>query len=412
MISRTAGRRRALTAASVSATALLVLAGCAPGALSQGEPQPSQQQQPTSTETQQPEPTQEPASFKMSVMGDWLPHDSVIYDAETENGYDFAQFADPIRDVYDDSDLVYCNQEVPTAESFPHAYYPTFNSPPELASGMQEAGCNVIGLGNNHAFDYGQQGVDETRQVWDQLSPELIHGAARSPEEQRAVSFTEVNGVTVSFVNFVSFSNAGNSDYALAFVDNHELRASMMAEAAEADVTIVAMHWGDEYSHEVNAFQREYSQILIDEGADIIVGTHPHVVQPVEWMPKDDGTDALVFFSVGNFLSTQMEIPRLIGMLGQFDVTVEPDGRVLIDNAHTVPTYMHFDLSVYDNLNENWINRVNLNVYPLWDAAEPLARSGWRDQVSVESLYAMYDGWAGTDQVPVVHSADELDDYR
>ena len=107
-----------------------------------------------------------------------------------------------------------------------------------------------------------------------------------------------------------------------------------------------------------------------------------------------------------------MEIPRLIGMLGQFDVTVEDGGRVLIDNAHTVPTYMHFDLSVYDHVNDNWINRVNLNVYPLWDAAEPLLRSAWRNDVSVESLYAMYEGWAGTEAVPVVHSANELAEYR
>lgn len=348
----------------------------------------------------------------MSVIGDWLPHDSVIWDAETDDGgYDFAQFTDPVADVFDDSDLVYCNQEVTTAKSFPLAFYPTFNSPPELASGMEEAGCNVIGLGNNHSFDNGQQGVDETREVWDQLHPKLIHGAARNAEEQRAVSFTEINGVTVSFVNFVSFSNAGNSDYALAFMDDEELRSSMMAEAAEADVTIVAAHWGDEYSHEVNDFQREYAQILIDEGADIIVGTHPHVVQPVEWMPKDDGTEALVFFSIGNFLSTQMEMPRLIGMLGQFDVTVTDDGKVEIDNAHTVPTYMHFDLSVEEFVTENWYGRKNLGVYPLWDAEEPLTRSAWRDDYSVTSLYALYEQWAG-DAVPIVHSAEELADYR
>ena len=388
----------------------LVVAGCAPGSLNV-EPEPTPTQPSAIPEPPEPGEPEDAGSFQMSVIGDWLPHDSVVWDAETENGYDFAQFADPVADVYDDSDLVYCNQEVPTAPSFDLAYYPTFNSPPELASGMQDAGCNVIGLGNNHSYDLGQQGVDETRAVWDDLDPKLIHGAARSPDEQRAVSFTEFNGVTVSFVNFITLSNGGSSDYALAYLDDHELRASMMEEAATADVTIVAVHWGDEYSHEVNEFQREYAQILVDEGADIIVGTHPHVVQPTGWIPKDDGTEALVFYSLGNFLSTQMEMPRLIGMLGQFDVTVAADGKVVIDNAHAVPTYMHFDLSVEEFVSENWYGRTNLGVYPLWDAAEPLSRSAWRNDFSVESLYELFEDWAG-DEVPVVHSAEELAEYR
>lgn len=402
-------RRRTVRVAAIVALSALVLTGCTPGSL--GPSETTQTPTPTPSETPEPSETEEDRSFQMSVIGDWLPHDSVVWDAETESGYDFAQFADPVADVYDDSDLVYCNQEVPTAPSFELAYYPTFNSPPELASGMQDAGCNVIGLGNNHAFDYGQQGVDETRAVWDELDPELIHGAARSPEEQREVSFTEINGVTVSFVNFITLSNAGSSEYALAYLDDQELRSSMMADAATADVTIVAVHWGDEYSHEVNDFQREYAQTLVDEGADIIVGTHPHVVQPTDWIPKDDGTEALVFYSVGNFLSTQMEMPRLIGLLGQFDVTVDADDRVLIDNAHAVPTYMHFDLSVEDYVSENWYGRTNLGVYPLWDAAEPLTRSAWRNDYSVESLYALFEEWAG-DEVPIVQSAEELAEYR
>ena len=104
-------------------------------------------------------------------------------------------------------------------------------------------------------------------------------------------------------------------------------------------------------------------------------------------------------------------MPRLIGMLGQFDVTVTDDGKVEIDNAHTVPTYMHFDLSVEEFVTENWYGRKNLGVYPLWDAEEPLTRSAWRDDYSVTSLYALYEQWAG-DAVPIVHSAEELADYR
>lgn len=383
------------------------MTACAPGALTPDQ-EPTETSTPSPTPVEPPEP--EPLSFSMSVMGDWLPHDSVIWDAEDgAGGYDFAKFTDSIRHLWEGDEAVYCNQEVTTAESLPHAGFPRFNSPPALAEGMEEAGCNIIGLGNNHMYDNGQRGVDETLDVWDALNPLLVAGANRSPEDQQRVAFAEIDGISVAFLNLITMSNQGSNGYALDFLTDAALRQSLMAQAAEADVTIVAAHWGDEYSHQVSAFQREYAQILVDEGADVIVGTHPHVVQPVEWLPKEDGTEALVFYSLGNFVSTQMTVPRLIGQLGQFDVTVD-DGTVTIDNARQVPTYMHFDLTPADYVNNNWRNRVNLQVHPLWEAEEPLARSAWRNDVTVESLYADFTSWAG-EEIPIVRSAEEAAQY-
>ena len=407
MIHAPAPRAR-LALAAFAATGILAVTACSPGALT---PEPSETPQPaTASPTPSPTPEPEPQLFSMSVMGDWLPHDSVIWDAEDgSGGYDFAKFTDSIRHLWEGDEAVYCNQEVTTAGSMPHAGFPRFNSPPALAEGMQEAGCNIIGLGNNHMFDNGQQGVDETLDVWDSLDPLLVAGANRSAEEQQRVAFAEIDGISVSFLNLITMSNQGSNGYALDFLTDDALRTQLMAEAAEADVTIVATHWGDEYSHQVSGFQREYAQTLVDEGADIIVGTHPHVVQPVEWLPKDDGTEALVFYSLGNFISTQMAVPRLIGQLGQFDVVVD-DGLVTIENARQVPTYMHFDLTPADFVNNNWINRVNLQVHPLWDAAEPLERSAWRNDVTVDSLYADFAGWAG-EEIPIVRSAEEAAAY-
>lgn len=401
-------RTRSRTLVALASAALLTVTACSQGALA-----PSESEEPTQTPDVTPTVTEEPQdrSFSMSVMGDWLTHDSVVADAaDGSGGYDFAQFTDSVRYLWEEDELVYCNQEVPSAGALPLSYFPAFNAPPELAVGMDEAGCNVIGLGNNHLFDHGQAGIDGTLEIWDELGPELIAGANRSPEEQLEVSTTEVNGISVSFVSFITMSNEGSNGYALDFLTDHELRSTLMEEASQADVTIVAVHWGDEYSHEVNAMQREYAQILVDEGADVIVGAHPHVVQPVEWLPKEDGTEALVFYSVGNFLSTQMAVPRLIGLLGQFDVVVDADGLVTIENARSVPTYMHFDLSVSDYVNQNWTNRVNLQVHPLWDAEEPLGRSAWRDDVTVASLYESFTGWAG-EEIPIIRSEDEAQEF-
>src|SRR5690606_34824327 len=130
---------------------------------------------------------------------------------------------------------------------------PAFNAPIEFAQGIAAAGCNTIGLGNNHTFDRGQEGIDRTLAVWDELDPLLIHGAFRSEEEQAEVPTTEIVGedggaLTVAFLNFIDLSNNPTNDYAVTWLVD-PLVEQQLAEAEEtADATIVAVHWGDEYS--------------------------------------------------------------------------------------------------------------------------------------------------------------------
>lgn len=370
-------------AAIVAAAAVLLLTACAPGTL---QPAPATSE-PAASPTATPTPTPEPATVSVSAMGDMLPHDSVTADAlQPDGSYDYGHFFDAARGIWDDSDLVYCNQEAPSGGvELGLTYYPAFNAPVEFAQGLAAAGCNTIGLGNNHTYDRGQEGVDRTRAVWDELDPLLISGAYRSAEEQAVVPTTEVDGLTVAFLNFVDLSNTPTTDTVVTWLDS-PLVEQQLAEAEEvADATIVAVHWGDEYSQVVNDRQREQAQRLADLGAEVILGTHPHVLQEAEWIDRADGSRAFVYYSLGNALSTQMAVPRVVSAVAQFDLVGLPGGDVEVVDPSAVPLYMHFDLTPQQFASGAWVNRRNLQLYPLVDAAEPITRSAWRNELTVES---------------------------
>ncbi|SDR92094.1 CapA family protein [Agrococcus carbonis] len=379
--------RRPLLAALAAA---LLLTGCQQGALDPAPSATGSATQPTPSAT--PSPTPEPVTVSVSAMGDMLPHDSVTADARQPDGsYEYGHFFDAARPIWADSDLVYCNQEAPSGGvELGLTYFPAFNAPVEFAEGLAAAGCNTIGLGNNHTFDRGQEGIDRTRAVWDELDPLLIHGAFRSEEEQAEVPTTQIAGadggeLTVAFLNFVDLSNTPTNDYAVTWLTD-PLVEEQLAEAERiADATIVAVHWGDEYSPTVNARQREQAQRLADLGAEVILGTHPHVLQTAEWLEREDGTRAFVYYSLGNALTTQMAVPRVVSAVAQFDLVGMPGGPVEVVDPAAVPLYMHFDLTPTQFVTQDWIHRRNLQLHPLVDAAEPITRSAWRNELTVES---------------------------
>ncbi len=369
----------------VAAVGALLLTGCQQGALDPTASATDPVAEPSASAT--PTPTPEPVTVSVSAMGDILPHDSVTADAlQPDGSYEYGHFWDAARPIWAGSDLVYCNQEAPSGGvEMGLTYFPAFNAPVEFAEGIADAGCNTIGLGNNHTFDRGQEGIDRTREVWDGLDPLLIAGAFRSAEEQAEVPTTEIDGMTVAFLSFIDLSNNPTNDYAVTWLTD-PLVEQQMAEAEEAaDATIVAVHWGDEYSGTVNDRQREQAQRLADLGADVILGTHPHVLQEAEWLTREDGSRAFVYYSLGNSVTTQMAIPRVVSAVAQFELVGLPGGEVEVVDPAAVPIYMHFDLTPAQFASGAWANRRNLQLHPLVDAAEPISRSAWRNELTVES---------------------------
>ncbi|SDR92205.1 CapA family protein [Agrococcus carbonis] len=373
-------RIRPVRAAAVGLLALAALAGCAAPA-----PQPTAEPTaaPPEPATASPVPSATPTEtvVEVSALGDMLPHQTILDGARTADGWDFTPYLADIAPVLDSSGLVTCNLEAPVAgDALGVRAYPAFNAPSAFARDLAASGCDAFSTANNHALDAGVEGLERTADVLDAL-PVVWHGTARSAEEQRMPAITEVDGVRIALVSATALTNVAGPATSLSMLSDRPLIEQLMATAeAEADVVVVAAHWGVEYAPTVSPAQREAAEWLSSLGADVIIGTHPHVLEPVEWVESDAGR-TLVWYSLGNALSSQIDVPRVFSAIGRFDIARTADGAIEIREPRAIPIYMHFDWSVADRRAGVLETRSNPHLYLLEDAAEPLTRSAWETTV-------------------------------
>lgn len=336
-----------------------------------------------------PQVTDQPQTLRISAMGDMLAHDTIIANAKIDNGYDFAHYFTNIKQSYADSDLVFCNQEgLSSGESYGISGYPTFNAPTQFAIDLSSVGCNVINLANNHMGDKGANAVNATLDVWAGLKPKLIAGANKSADDQKKISLTEVNGLKIAFLAFADFNNNKSiPSYSVNLYDT-ALVTELVSEARQtADVVLVSMHWGIEDSTVVSATQKSEVSLLASLGVDVIIGTGPHVLQPVEIVDRPDGGKMTVWYSLGNMLSSQLKVIELIGGIASFDITKDENNKIIVDNLAFVPTYMHYEWTKTEEANSDLLARKNVNIYLLSEAAEPLSRSLLNTTVDEQKAY-------------------------
>lgn len=318
------------------------------------------------------------SALRFAMMGDMLAHDSVVNQVRTADSYDFSEYFSEIKPLYNGSDVVFCNSETPMAgEKFGISGYPVFNAPTELVRDLSKAGCNVINLANNHIADKGQPAIDATIEQWEAQKPLAFAGANRSADEQDKVRYFEKNGLKVAFLAFADFSNSTPPySYSVNIYHDTELVKRLVDEArSEADVVLVSVHWGTEYSNHTNADQRKFAQTLTDLGVDVIVGTGPHVLQPVEWLSRADGGKTLVWYSIGNMLSSQLEADQLTGGVAMFQAAKEGD-KIVISGVEFKPTLMSYQWSAADRAASRLSSRTDLKLQPLNQAQVGAERLG------------------------------------
>ena len=316
-----------------------------------------------------------PPSVTFAAMGDMLPHDSVVTQAKTTDGYNFVPYFTTIRPLYKNTDIVFCNAETPVAgEDLGLGGYPTFNAPSEFARDLSgAAGCNLVNMANNHIYDKAQLGVDQSRQTWESLGV-TVSGANRNQAEQDTVSYVTKNGIKVAFVAFADFSNQqGYAPFSINLYQNEALVAKLMSEArANADAVVVSAHWGIEDSNIVSEDQTSTAQLLSDLGADVIIGTGPHVLQKVETLRSKLGNDTLVWYSIGNMLNTQLEVDQLTGVIAGFKITKDGEKfSVIKPTAHI--TFMSYDWSAGDRAAELLLTRTNIKLDSLKGAKDRIS---------------------------------------
>jgi poly-gamma-glutamate capsule biosynthesis protein CapA/YwtB (metallophosphatase superfamily) len=328
-----------------------------------------------------PAPAAEPEGpIRMLAMGDMLPHDSVNQNAlQADGSVSFASFFDGIQPNLAGADAVFCNQEVPSAGvDLGISGYPTFNTYAEFSRDLrQSADCSLVNLATNHTADMGTAGIAATRAQWDGLEAISVSGANRSPEEQNTIQYGEVRGVKTALLSFAEYSNAPIDEVSLNSMFDDALVDRLLTEArANSQLVIVSAHWGTEDSSVVNDTQRAFAQRVADLGADVVLGTGPHVLQPVEWVPRADGGETLVWYSLGNMLNTQLGLEQRVGLIASFDIVPGADGgRATVTNPAGVLTWMHYDWTAEEEAARQLDARNSLSLQPLAASGDLLART-------------------------------------
>jgi poly-gamma-glutamate capsule biosynthesis protein CapA/YwtB (metallophosphatase superfamily) len=214
-----------------------------------------------------------------------------------------------INPCLSDADLAIANLET-TLAGKPYSGYPAFSSPDELVTGLLYAGIDIVGTANNHCCDHGRTGIERTVSILDSLG--MMHmGTYSNIEEYRKSNPKIINtrGFRLAFVNYTYGTNgiAVPENNVVSLIEKDRLQTDMKAAHDSAvDMTIVFIHWGEEYQREPNAFQKDIAQFLFTQGADIVIGSHPHVIQPMEWHKADSASkEHLVVWSLGNYVSNQ-----------------------------------------------------------------------------------------------------------
>lgn len=311
----------------------------------------------------------------MLATGDWIAHDAINAAAQTETGYDYSSMTKPFNNIFAQSDVNFCNlATLAGGEEFGITGYPVFNAPLEWNRDMAGLGCNVINTGTNHTNDKGQGPITAELNDWDKIQGVLaVAGANRNQEEQQKVRYFEEKGVKFAFLSYSTYSNTPNPHpYSLNRFEDSLVLPQMQEAKANADIVIVSMRWGTEYSDDVNSAQISAAQKLAGLGADIILGHGTHTLQAVDKLTQPDGSETIVWYGLGNFLNAQLEVGGLTGCVAR--LTIDTSSKNISSNE-CLPFYQHYDWSATDKANENLMARKNFLIMPLYQAQDYISKS-------------------------------------
>ena len=280
----------------------------------------------------------ESVDYEASVfmVGDALIHSSIYIDADQGNGtYDFKPMLQYIKPIASKYDIAYYNQEtILGGAELGYSNYPMFNTPSECGDAFIDAGFDAVSLATNHTMDKGERGVLNSVAYW-KNHPEVAASGQWSSEEERAASVAkvyEVNNIKYAFISYTIWDNGLKTpygkDYLNSMYSDEKAAADIASVRNNVDFVIVAMHWGTEYSFKVDWKQEAIANYLSGLGVDLIIGAHPHVVETMEYI--NDGK-TFVVYSLGNFISDQMDVDNFTGLAAEVTLKkhIDVDGTVV-----------------------------------------------------------------------------------
>ncbi len=338
-------------------------------------------QQGSSSEPESSEPAPPPeVTVTLKAAGDNLIHDVIYQQAairstlKGELGYDFYPAYERIAPLLEGADFAFLNQETLLASDvFEPSSYPLFNSPTQVGDTMIQLGFNLFSQSNNHTLDKGAQGIAATLDYWDRQQQQhdlVVAGLYRDEADMENIRVLSKNGISVALVAFTEHTNglklSADVPYQLIYTSELDKIQHQIEKARRlADVVIVSVHWGTENSHIVNDAQRNLAHQMANWGADIILGQHPHVLQPIEWVGEYGQT--IVIYSLGNFISAQNTGNNLISGILELEIKKNLEtGEIFFTDPFLTPIVTHYERN-YDNL----------TLYPLAEYTSELAEKHW-----------------------------------
>lgn len=300
--------------------------------------------------------TKKDITINMAFTGDIMCHNTIYNDAfdKSNQTYDFSYIFDDVKYNIQTADIAIGNLETTFAGSAKgYSSYPTFNTPENLAYTLKKIGFDVLSTANNHCYDTGYSGIESTINYLDDA--DISHmGTYKSEEEQNKILVKNVKGIKIAFLSFTYGTNGikvpSDKSYSVNLIDKNLIsRQLSLAKAENPDMVCVSMHWGIEYQLSPNSEQKELADFLFKNGADLIIGNHPHVLQNMEKrdVTLNDGShkEGFVVYSLGNFLADQNKNYTRNSAILNLNITKNTEGKIEINSATYVPTYIYKDTS-------------------------------------------------------------------
>ena len=301
---------------------------------------------------------EEVKKLSLVMVGDNLIHDKIYNYAYSDGKYDFTSILTYIKPIVSKYDLAYYNQETILGGSeIGLSSYPAFNSPYEVGDAMIESGFNIVSLATNHTLDRGEKAILNSRNYWNSKKSVMAIGSYSSMDERNNVDIREVNGIKYTVLNYTYGTNGIPVPSGKSYLVNiwpvngsnpssdnsYQEYKNIVKEDIDrvkdkVDLLMVAMHWGVEYQDIPNSYQEDMASYLSSLGVNIIIGTHPHVIQPVTYV-----NDTLVIYSLGNFLSAHevINMANRVGLMTSVDIILD-NGKIKLDNLSNELLYTYY----------------------------------------------------------------------
>lgn len=300
------------------------------------------------------EKEQEENTIELLAVGDNIAHQTIREVGMSEDGpWNYDSVYQYVKEDVETADLALVTQETIFVEDREDVSgYPSFGTPPEFGDALVNTGFDVIASATNHALDKGTDSIEYTLNWWEENHPDIpVLGLYDSEEAAEEIPIISCKDLKLAMLDYTYSLNGlelpSDQEYMVDVFDEEQAREDIRQAKELADVVIVVMHVGNEYEQDVDQETQEWTDIFLEEGVDIVIGSHPHVVRTMETLTGEDGHKMLVYYSLGNFTSTQTDLPSLMGAMAKITVRKNIEtGEIEIPEHEFIPLLMYYNKEI------------------------------------------------------------------